>query len=77
MEERSRIFVAGHRGLVGSAICRKLRGAGFENLIVRDHAELDLCDAAAVKQFFAAETPEYVFLAAARVGGIHLRQPGD
>jgi len=70
MDQQARIFVAGHRGLVGSAICRKLSDAGFENLLVRDHAELDLCDAAAVKQFFAAETPEYVFLAAARVGGI-------
>jgi GDP-L-fucose synthase len=70
MNPHARIFVAGHRGLVGSAICRKLRDSGFENLIVRDRTQLDLCDSAAVKNFFAAEKPEYVFLAAARVGGI-------
>lgn len=66
----SRIYVAGHRGLVGSALMRKLRDAGHRNLIVRAHAELDLTDAAAVRAFFAAERPEYVFLAAAKVGGI-------
>jgi len=70
MQASSRIFVAGHRGLAGSAICRKLRSSGYGNLILRDRAELDLCDASAVKKFFAAEKPEYVFLAAARVGGI-------
>jgi GDP-L-fucose synthase len=70
MLEESRIFVAGHNGLVGSAICRALSQAGFVNLITRTHAELDLRDQAAVERFFAAERPEYVFLAAARVGGI-------
>src|SRR5579863_7214017 len=70
MQPSSRIFVAGHRGLVGSAICRKLRSSGYENLILRDRAELDLADASAVKTFFTAEKPDYVFLAAARVGGI-------
>src|SRR5271155_424077 len=70
MNPSARIFVAGHRGLVGPAICRKLRASGFDNLIVRDRAELDLCDSAAVKKFFDTEKPEYVFLAAARVGGI-------
>lgn len=70
MDHGAKVFVAGHRGLVGSAIVRRLRGAGFDNLVLRTHAELDLGDAAAVREFFAAERPEYVFLAAARVGGI-------
>src|SRR5580658_6578053 len=70
MEKAARIFVAGHRGLVGSAICRRLTQAGFENVIARSRNELDLRDAAAVREFFAAEKPEYVFLAAAKVGGI-------
>jgi GDP-L-fucose synthase len=70
MLEESKIFVAGHNGLVGSAICRALTQAGFVNLIVRSHAELELRDQAAVERFFAAEQPDYVFLAAARVGGI-------
>jgi GDP-L-fucose synthase len=70
MEQSARIFVAGHRGLVGSAIVRKLLDSGFANLILRTRAELDLCDAAAVRRFFDAEKPEYVFLAAAKVGGI-------
>jgi GDP-L-fucose synthase len=63
--------VAGHRGLVGSAIVRRLQADGFTSLLVRTHAELDLTDRAAVDRFFEAERPEYVFLAAARVGGIH------
>ncbi len=67
----SRIFVAGHRGLVGSAIARALVRDGCENLITRTRAELDLCDRAAVDRFFADEKPEYVFIAAAKVGGIH------
>ena len=71
MERASRIFVAGHRGLVGSAIVRKLRADGFTNLILRGIDELDLTNRAAVDRFFAAERPEYVFLAAALVGGIH------
>ncbi|MCR5562331.1 MAG: GDP-L-fucose synthase [Desulfovibrio sp.] len=67
----AKIYVAGHNGLVGGAICRALRRAGFDNILTRSHAELDLCDQAAVRAFFAAERPEYVFLAAAKVGGIH------
>jgi GDP-L-fucose synthase len=70
MEQSRRIYVAGHRGLVGSAICRRLQGAGYSNLLVRDRSQLDLTDRAAVEHFFAAEKPEYVFLAAAKVGGI-------
>ena len=71
MQPDSRIYVAGHRGLVGSAIVRALQAQGFGNLILRTHAELDLCDQQGTAAFFAAEKPEYVFLAAARVGGIH------
>ncbi len=70
MDQSSRVFVAGHRGLVGSAICRRLRQDGYQNLILRTRAQLDLRDAAAVRDFFTAERPEYVFLAAAKVGGI-------
>ena len=66
----SRIFVAGHRGLVGSAICRELQRAGFRQVIARTHAELDLLDGQAVRDFYQTERPEYVFAAAARVGGI-------
>ncbi len=66
-----RIFVAGHRGMVGSAICRRLEAAGCESLLLRRRAELDLTDQHAVEHFFAAEKPDYVFLAAAKVGGIH------
>jgi GDP-L-fucose synthase len=66
----ARIYVAGHRGLVGSAIWRELERRGFCRLIGRSHAELDLMDAAAVRRFYAQEKPEYVFIAAARVGGI-------
>ena len=71
MQPHSRIYVAGHRGLVGSALVRKLRAAGFGNIITRTHAELDLTDQASVSAFFASERPEVVFLAAAKVGGIH------
>lgn len=70
MEKHSRIFVAGHRGLVGSAIRRRLERLGCSNLLLRTHAELDLSDRQAVREFFSAEKPEYVFLAAAKVGGI-------
>jgi GDP-L-fucose synthase len=70
VDKRSRIFVAGHRGLVGSAIHRALAEEGYSHLLTRSREELDLTDTAAVGRFFAAERPEYVFLAAARVGGI-------
>lgn len=70
MNKESKIYVAGHRGLVGSAIEKNLQEKGFQNLITRTHAELDLTDQVAVKTFFEQETPEYVFLAAAKVGGI-------
>ena len=70
MDKSSRIYVAGHRGLVGSAICRRLHEEGYSNLIVRDRRELDLFERPAVDAFFASEKPEYVFLAAAKVGGI-------
>lgn len=70
MDKASRIFVAGHRGLVGGAILRRLQAGGYTNLITRTHAEIDLADQAAVNVFFEAERPEYVFLAAAKVGGI-------
>ena len=70
MDRDSRIFVAGHRGLAGSAIVRRLRAEGAGNLILRSRAELDLRNQAAVNAFFAAERPDYVFLAAAKVGGI-------
>lgn len=67
----SKIYVAGHRGLVGSALMRELQKRGYQNLVVRTHGELDLTDHRAVQGFFAAERPEYVLLAAAKVGGIH------
>ena len=71
MNFSSKIYIAGHRGLVGSALVRQLKARGYANLITRTHAELDLTDQAAVCDFFAREKPEYVFLAAAKVGGIH------
>ena len=71
MRINSRIYVAGHLGLVGSAILRALQQKGFENLITRTHSELELKDSAAVREFFVDTKPEYVFLAAAKVGGIH------
>ncbi len=67
----SKIYVAGHRGLVGSAIMRQLAAMGCSNVLTRTHSELDLVDQAQVKAFFEQEKPEYVFLAAAKVGGIH------
>lgn len=70
MEKDSKIYVAGHRGMVGSAIVRELQRQGFCNIITRTHGELDLCRQEQVEKFFAAEQPEYVFLAAAKVGGI-------
>lgn len=71
MQLHDKIFVAGHRGLVGSAICRSLRRAGYENLCVCSHEGLDLLEQEAVREFFSAERPDYVILAAAKVGGIH------
>lgn len=70
MRRKSKIYVAGHRGLVGSAIVRKLREDGFDNLLLRTHGELDLTRQGEVEGFFEDEAPEYVFLAAAKVGGI-------
>jgi GDP-L-fucose synthase len=66
-----KVYVAGHRGLVGSAIVRRLTASGYRNVIFRTHAELDLTNQCAVRDFFAAEKPEFVFLCAGRVGGIH------
>jgi len=71
LEKNAKIYVAGHRGLVGSAIIRLLKDQGFTNLIVRTHTELELADQLAVKGFFEKEKPDYVFLAAAKVGGIY------
>ena len=70
MEKSAKIYVAGHRGLAGSALVRRLRTAGYENLVLRTHAELELTDAVAVRRFFESERPEHVLLAAAKVGGI-------
>ena len=71
MDKNSSIYIAGHRGMVGAAIARRLQSQGFGNLITRTHAELDLTDQRAVRRFFEQERPQFVFLAAARVGGIH------
>ncbi|KAM1233542.1 hypothetical protein ACFX2J_003230 [Malus domestica] len=70
-DKSAKVFVAGHRGLVGSAIVRKLHALGFTNLVLRTHAELDLTRQADVESFFAAEKPQFLILAAAKVGGIH------
>lgn len=74
MEKSSKIYVAGHRGMVGSAIVRELQRQGYTNIITRTHAELDLTRQDQVERFFAEERPEYVFLAAAKVGGIVANQ---
>jgi GDP-L-fucose synthase len=71
MNKADKIYIAGHKGMVGSAIMRKLEKEGFSNIIFRSSKELDLCNQQGVKDFFEKEKPEYVFLAAARVGGIH------
>jgi GDP-L-fucose synthase len=79
MDRRARIYVAGHRGLVGSAICRLLRREGFANIITAGRSQVDLTDQQAVRSFFRSERPAYVFLAAAKVGGIHANRsyPAD
>lgn len=74
MEKNAKIYVAGHRGMVGSAIVRELQRQGYDNIITRSHAQLDLIDQAAVNRFFEQEKPDYVFLAAAKVGGIVANQ---
>ena len=71
VDRHSKIFVAGHRGMVGSALVRRLKAAGYDNLVTRTHAELDLLDQRAVHDFLQAERPDYLFIAAAKVGGIH------
>lgn len=71
MEQHAKIYVAGHRGLVGSALVKSLQAKGYINLVLRTHAELDLTDQNATEDFFCHEKPDYVFLAAAKVGGIH------
>ncbi|MEK6662446.1 MAG: GDP-L-fucose synthase [Pseudomonadota bacterium] len=71
MDRNAKIYVAGHRGLVGSAIMRRLQVGGYSNLVTRGHTELDLTDQQAVQQFYEVESPDYVFIAAAKVGGIH------
>ncbi|MER2998299.1 GDP-L-fucose synthase [Pontibacter populi] len=71
MNKEAKIYVAGHRGMVGSAICRRLKANGYNNIIIRTSSELDLRNQQAVQEFFANERPDYVFLAAAKVGGIH------
>lgn len=70
LDKTSKIFMAGHNGMVGSAIVRRLKAGGYTNLLVRQHAELDLMDQAAVLRFLAEEKPDYIFMAAAKVGGI-------
>ena len=71
MNEQAKIYVAGHRGMVGSAIVRTLKGLGYVNIVTRTHAELDLTNQLQVREFFLTEKPDYVYLAAAKVGGIH------
>src|SRR5690348_5441584 len=70
MDSDARIYVAGHRGLVGSALVRSLTAAGYRNVLKRNRTELDLMNEGAVRAFFQRERPDYIFLAAARVGGI-------
>lgn len=79
MQKDAKIYVAGHRGMVGSAIVRELERQGYHNIVTRTHRELDLTSQQAVEDFFAAEKPDYVFLAAAKVGGIgaNAAQPAD
>ena len=74
MEKSAKIYIAGHRGMVGSAIERKLNAEGHHNIIHRTSSELDLRNQQAVNDFFSSETPEYVILAAAKVGGYSCKQ---
>ena len=71
MELTSKIYIAGHRGMAGSAVMRRLEASGYTNFLTRTHAELDLTDQAATRAFFESERPDTVVLAAAKVGGIH------
>ena len=71
MNKNAKIYIAGHRGLVGSALMRQLQTQGYSNIVTRTHCEMDLTNQALVAEFFATEQPEYVILAAAKVGGIH------
>ena len=71
MEKTSKIYISGHRGMAGGAVKRRLEAAGYSNFVTRSHAELDLTDQSAARAFFEAEQPDYVVLAAAKVGGIH------
>src|ERR1700719_1108097 len=79
MKETAKIFVAGHCGLVGSALVRRLKELGYSNLLLRTRQQLDLTNQLEVRQFFGEERPEYIFLAAAKVGGIlaNASYPGD
>ena len=77
MKKTDRIFVAGHRGMVGSACVRAFRSAGYENIVTRTHAELDLLDSRAVREFYAAEKPDVAVIAAAKVGGIGANSAGN
>src|SRR5437868_4909350 len=70
MEQSSKIYIAGHNGMAGSAIVRRLKKEGFNNLLLRSSSELDLMEQSTVADFFSTEKPEYVFIAAAKVGGI-------
>ena len=79
MDKDAKIYVAGHNGLVGKALCRKLEADGYTDVLTASRDDVDLCNQKATQEFFEAEKPDYVFLAAARVGGIHINrlQPAD
>jgi GDP-L-fucose synthase len=74
MEKNASIYVAGHRGMVGSALVRRLESEGYRNLLLRTRQQLDLLDQRSVQAFFEKASPQFVFLAAARVGGIHAKR---
>jgi GDP-L-fucose synthase len=71
MDRAAKIYVAGHRGMVGSALVRRLTAGGYTNILTRTHAELDLLDQSATREFLCREKPDFIFIAAAKVGGIH------